>query len=86
MKRLAAALVLTLALGCALPAQAETVDVKKAMEDRFTIYAGLPATKTVAELQRWARVEIARLGLVSVDAIRAKLLGDDEIENQGGAA
>lgn len=44
MKRLAPALVLTLALGCALPAQAETVDVKKAMEDRFIGKADAPVT------------------------------------------
>jgi hypothetical protein len=58
----------------------------KAMEDRFAVYAKLPGSKTVAELQRLPRVEIARLGVAAVEAIRAKLNNDDEFEMQEGAA
>ena len=66
--------------------RAALVKSLKAMEDRFAAYSSLPGRKTVAELQRLPRVEIARLGLVAVDAIRAKLHNDDELENQEGAA
>lgn len=58
----------------------------KAMEDRFVVYTKMPGSKTVAELQRLPRVEIARLGLAAVEAIRSKLNNDDELDEQKGAA
>lgn len=58
----------------------------ESMEDRFAVYAKLPDKKTVGELQRLPRAEIARLGIAAVEAIRAKVDNDDEFESQEGAA
>ena len=59
----------------------------KSMEDRFAVYAKLPSSgKSIAELQRLPRIEIGRLGIAAVEAIRAKLDNDDEFEMQEGAA
>lgn len=58
----------------------------KAMEDRFAVYAKMPGSKTIAELQRLPRVEVARLGITAVEAIRSKLNNDDELDEQEGEA